>query len=187
MRTPRPKLSGWQAYRARRRELYNVELGRKLSAAFAEPISGNSRDLKKTYRWKLGATLTEARIIPFPTVIKSVEGIGKTSGLRATLLYEALEHAMGVSQANADDNHDTYNKQSFAAFAFRSRQQTEKKAKEFREANVPTMVVLPFWEHLRAVCRGWGSRGQPRRDSNVSTFQKSSTRYRGRAKKFTTN
>jgi hypothetical protein len=150
--TAAPPVSGWEAYCARKREPLQVELGRRLSRGFREPISGDCRELKEIYRRKLDETLTRARDCPLPTLIKSVEGIGKTSALQAIVAGEALQHAMDA-QRNKEQG---FRHESFGAFAFRSRDQAEKKAKEFCEAGVPTVVVLPFWEHLRIACRELG-------------------------------
>ena len=150
--TAAPPVSGWEAYCARRREPLQVELGQRLSRGFPEPISGDCRELKEIYRSKLDDTLTRARDFRLPTLIKSVEGIGKTSALQAIVAGEALQHAMDAPRTKEQG----FRHENFGAFAFRSRDQAEKKAKEFSEAGVPTVVVLPFWEHVRAACRELG-------------------------------
>jgi hypothetical protein len=147
-------VSGWEAYCARRREPLQVELGQRLSRGFPEPISGDRRELKETYRRKLDPTLSQALDHRLPRLIKSVEGIGKTSALQAILAEMALQHAMDAHRTKEQG----FRHESFGAFAFRSRDQAEKKAKEFSEANALTVVVLPFWEHLRAACRELGQR-----------------------------
>ena len=150
--TAAPPVGGWEAYCARKREPLQVELGQRLSRGFPEPISGDCRELKETYRSKLDRTPAQARHCRLPTLIKSVEGIGKTSALQAIVAGEALQHAMDAHPTKEQG----FRHESFGAFAFRSRDQAEKKAKEFSEANAPTVVIRPFWEHVRAACRELG-------------------------------
>jgi len=99
----------------------------------------------KAYRRKLGPFLVQAHMLPFPTVIKSGEGIGKTRILAGILAAEAFDHALEELGRN-------YNRQEFYTFAFRSRQQAEAKAKEFRANGRSAVAISPFWEHLRIVC-----------------------------------
>ena len=147
-----PPVGGWEAYCARKREPLQVELGQRLSRGFPEAISGDRRELKGTYRRKLDPTLSQALDHRLPRLIKSVEGIGKTSALQAILAEMALQYAMDAHKTKEQGFHQ----ESFAAFTFRSRDQAERKAKEFCKAGSPTVVIRPFWEHLRTACQELG-------------------------------
>jgi hypothetical protein len=113
----------------------------QLQRQFPEPISKSAEELKGVYSNKLGQTILDFRssFAGKPMLIKSVEGIGKTSGLIWTLVPEALDRAMASDRR-------------FTAFAFRSRQQAEKKAEEFEERGYAAVAVKTFWNHLETVC-----------------------------------
>ena len=133
---------GFQAYKNRVRKPPLVQYAEGWAARFPEPIIEDKNQLKLRYRRKLPHLIVEARSFPLPMLIRSAEGIGKSSALRGILWGEALDYALG----NIDS------KPKFVAFAYRSRKQAKQKAAEFSEDKFPTVVIMPFWEHLNEIC-----------------------------------
>ena len=142
-------ISPFEAYKNRTKNRTKqpviVQLGEGFSRSFSEPIGGSPEEMTKAYRRKLGPALVQARAITAPMIIKSGEGIGKTSALAGILAAEAFDDALQRVGRNKTS------KQKFVAFAFRSRQQAEAKAEEFRESR-STVAIITFWEHLRIAC-----------------------------------
>ena len=121
------------------------------SASFPEPIIEDKNKLKSKYRRKLAHRIADARSFcsptparPFglPILMRSVEGIGKSSALRGNLWGEAFDHALG----------DIGSKSKSVAFAYRSREQARQKAAEFSQRRFPTVAIMPLWEHLNEIC-----------------------------------
>jgi hypothetical protein len=176
---PVPELTRFEQLRAQRGVTYPELFRRQLERNFREPISEFNPELKRFYSNKLGGALLHARTIcaGMPMLVKSVEGIGKTSALRWILADEALDRAMMLAYAKARktselrsilanealdpaemlvDAEAQSSQQSFTAFAFRSVEQAEKKAAEFRDRGFPTVVVNTFWRHPEAACEATG-------------------------------
>jgi hypothetical protein len=139
-------LKGFQAYLARRKRWKPGIVGYEemWSATFAEPIIEDKNELKSKYRCNLETRFADARSFcaprqtrPYglPMLIRSGEGIGKSSVVRGILWGEALD-AMS----------------RFVAFAYRSRKQAKQKADEFSEHGFPTVVIIPLWERLNESC-----------------------------------
>jgi hypothetical protein len=114
-------ISGFEAYKNRVRKPPLVQYAEGWAASFPEPIIDDKNELKSRYRGKLPALLVQARAFPLPMLIRSVEGIGKSSAIRGILSGEALDYALG----------DIDSKPKFVAFAYRSRKQARQKANEF--------------------------------------------------------
>ena len=134
--------TAFQAYKNRVRKLPLVQYAEGWAASFREPIIEDKNQLKLRYRRKLPHLIVQARSFPLPMLIRSAEGIGKSCAIRGILWGEAFDHAVG----NIDS------KPKFVAFAYRSRKQARQKANEFSEHGYPTVVIMPFWEHLNEIC-----------------------------------
>lgn len=115
-----------------------------LRRQFREPLSDKPiQELKDRYRGKLWHQFFSSRDFSDKIVIISGEGIGKTSTLLPLLSYEAQDDNT-ISEAHGIER--------FAGFAFRSHQQAERKADEFRAKGYPVLVWRSFWEHYREAC-----------------------------------
>jgi hypothetical protein len=111
----------------------------RCAAAFPEPIIEDKNAMKLIYRKKLGDKIAHARMFGSPMLIRSVEGVGKSSALRGILRGEALDQP-----------------DKLVAFAYRSREQAREKAAEFSEHGFATVAIMPFWEHLNEICDDLG-------------------------------
>ncbi|MGH1570717.1 hypothetical protein ACRAWG_08690 [Methylobacterium sp. P31] len=118
-----------------------------IEAAFPAPISDQTlQEAKQAYRDKLRRALREARQFDAGVVVRSGEGIGKTSGHVPVLLEEALDDALNHSDG----------RMRFAAIACRSRAQAEQKAKEIQRSGKRAVMIRPFSEHYEEACRRFG-------------------------------
>jgi hypothetical protein len=114
----------------------------QLQRQFPEPISEPAEELKGVYSKKLGQTILDSRssFAGKPMLIKSVEGIGKTSGLLSLLIPEALDRAMASDRR-------------FTAFAFRSKQQEwsayDGETIRLTQSKTGIRVVIPVGEPLK--------------------------------------
>lgn len=140
--------SGFAAYKARmkKKQPLIVKFLEDFSHSFPGPIAGGPEEAMKAYRAKLAPTLVQARGLASSTIIKSGEGIGKTTEIAGILAAEAFDSAL--QKVGRNDGRS----QEFIAFAFRSRQQAQTRAKEFRRMGLSAVAVLTFWEHLRIAC-----------------------------------
>lgn len=129
---------------------YPIDIFRKKQErAFPEAIGEQSPDhLNFLYREKLRAAVRDARSFDAPIIVRSGEGIGKTTAHTEILASEVLDAAI--------DKGDEI--QRFGAFAFRSREQAELKAQELRRAGRPVIAVKPFREHYEAACKACGEK-----------------------------
>ena len=101
------------------------DLFRDISGGFARTIRDETaKEAQDAYREKLRFTIQNARAFINPMVIKSVEGIGKTSALFRVVANEVLDEAISLYPEGQN---------RFGCFAFRKREQAEAKAQEFRE------------------------------------------------------
>ena len=95
------------------------------------------RDLaKRVYRDVLRREMAQSSDLGMVSIVTSVEGIGKTSAGLPILANEALEDALAHNDGV----------ERFSAFAFRSRNQANEKAQEFRRTH-RVRVIKTFWEH----------------------------------------
>jgi len=78
-------------------------------------------------------------------IIRSLEGIGKTTGLLEELALDIFDAAVSRSPDG---------KEQFACLACRSIEQAEAKAAEYRNSGPDRggVVVMSFWEHYRLAC-----------------------------------
>ena len=98
------------------------------------------RDLCRGYSLTEGG---ETRFVqPTHTLLKSVEGIGKTAVFQAKLETEIRDDYF-------DDRTDV---ERFGTFAFRSEKQVEEKAAEYRNDSRYAVVVRSFWSHYTESC-----------------------------------
>jgi hypothetical protein len=150
---PQDLLSEFDKLRARRGVPFTETYLGQLERQFPEPISAKPlAELKAIYSNKLAQTLFNCRTLfgGKPMLITSAEGIGKTSAAISNLLPEALDRAMASIPSEGPRVH------RFAAFAFRSKEQAEKKVEEFNERGYAALAVKTFWNHLEAVCEELG-------------------------------
>jgi hypothetical protein len=113
---------------------------------FKLPIAGDVRLLGERYRKNLHQILLQSTALGCPLLINSVEGVGKSTAVIDILSLKAFDTALN----------QTDDVQRFAAIAFRSKQQAEQKSLELRKDGYSTIVLLPFWEHLRLACERLG-------------------------------
>src|SRR5262249_46050288 len=100
-------------------------------------------DVKSAYRAKLWQVLHNGCCLSDKIVINSGEGIGKTSEQLQLMAYEAQDDNCTAPEASIE---------RFSGFSFRSRQQAERKAEEFRKAGYSIMIWRSFWDHYEAAC-----------------------------------
>lgn len=117
-------------------------LAAKAEYGFRQPSSTQEpRDIQTEVRSRLGEAASVIDVVrPHATVIKSVEGIGKTSLFRRSLSYEAFDDALSWVK----NRHD--------AFAFRSSDQATAKLEEFHRENRSAVLIQPLRKHYEAVC-----------------------------------
>ena len=114
---------------------------------FAKPVTEQAPDKTITeYRQRLQLSINEARIFGKDLfVTRSPEGIGKTSGLFEEIALEIFDAAL----SRDPDQHE-----QFGCFAFRSTEQAEFKAEEYRQSGQyrKAVVLRSFWDHYRRAC-----------------------------------
>jgi hypothetical protein len=140
---PADTRSSWERYKDRKKEPFYIAEGKRLSRSFNEPISDQSRDLRSIYRDKLHSTLMDARTYKIPLLVKSGEGVSKTSSLCQILTGDFYG---GMPDGRSGTSY-------FVTFSFRSYEQAEKKAIEFRASGLNVIGISSFWNHLLEVCR----------------------------------
>jgi hypothetical protein len=116
-----------------------------VQSRFAQPIVGNDAErIISTSRERLRHAIHEARVFERNLLVRSPEGIGKTSALFGEIASEIFDAALSRP----------LDKQQFACFAFRSTEQAEAKAKEYRESGKHrhAVVLSSFWDHYRKSC-----------------------------------
>ena len=118
-----------------------------VQSKFAQPIVGNNSELIiSTSRERLRHAIRQARVFERNLLVRSPEGIGKTSALFGEIASEIFDAALSRP----------LDKQQFACFAFRSTEQAEAKAKEYRRlvrtGNRHAVVLSSFWDHYRKAC-----------------------------------
>ena len=152
---------GFEALRVRSKKPFLEQMIERVVGRFQAPITEDREALKAEYRAGLTDAVFESRVFAnSPILIKSAEGIGKTSAHVPVLMNEALDRAMSASEGSRV--------QRFAAIASRSRDQAEAKTEEFaeilkaRDADNPysagssrrhTFVVKTFRDHYERACR----------------------------------
>ena len=72
-------ISKFRTYLNRVKKPFPVEFAKGWAARFSEPIIEDRNELKSRYRGKLPPLIVQARGLPVPMLIRSVEGIGKTT------------------------------------------------------------------------------------------------------------
>ena len=122
----------------------------RVQSGFAEPVTEeNPEQIISTYRKRLWTSVTWIRMFERNTLVRSPEGIGKTRCLFGEIASEIMDAATNRPM-NAPHR--------FACFAFRSIEQAEAKAEEYRQSdNYRNAVVLrSFWSHYEAACKDAG-------------------------------
>ena len=117
---------------------------------FAQPVSADgSQQTTSQIRERLRGAISDARVFERDLLIRSPEGAGKTSKLFDEIALEILDAAL----SRPLDQH------RFACFAFRSTEQAEAKAQEYRNSGKyrKAVVLRSFWDHYRAACTMAGS------------------------------
>jgi hypothetical protein len=107
--------------------------------------------LIETYQLRFGKIANQIRIFSNPYIIKSVEGLGKTSAHIKLLPYEVLDDAI----ASLDSI------QRFGCFAFRSYEQAMQKAAECQNAGHNAIVIRSFRSIYESVCAEQGMQPLP--------------------------
>ncbi len=117
---------------------------------FAEPLmAAGSQQTTCQIRERLREAISDARVFERDLLICSPEGAGKTSRLFDEIALEifdaALSRPLGQHQ--------------FACFAFRSSEQAQAKAKEYRQTGEyrQAVVLRSFWYHYQNACTRAGS------------------------------
>lgn len=110
---------------------------------FSLPITNDMKSLEGGYREKLGQILGQATGFKCPLLVKSVEGIGKTTSLSNLLALEAFDTAL----QRQDDT------ERFVALSFRTKDQALQRSVDIREKGRSAAFLLPFWDHLRLACQ----------------------------------
>ena len=108
--------------------------------AMLQSVASFLRDLCRGY-WLTEGGETQF-VQPRHTLLKSVEGIGKTAAFQALLEVE-------IRDDHFDDPTDVAR---FGTFAFRSEKQVEEKAAEYRNESRRAVVVRSFWSHYKEAC-----------------------------------
>jgi hypothetical protein len=110
------------------------------------------RDIaKRGYRDVLRREMAQRSDLGMVSLVTSVEGIGKTTAGLPILANEALEDALAHNDGV----------ERFSGFAFRSRNQANEKAQEFRRTH-RVRVIKTFWEHYTEACLAEGQVPIPR-------------------------
>jgi hypothetical protein len=121
-------------------------------AGFAAPLSDQSLSaLKERYRNKLGCAVGRVRDLQcgHPIILRSGEGVGKTTAHIKFFPDEALDVA---------SNSDSDGVERFIILAFRSRDQAEKRAEEYRQQGYRIRAVRTFWDHYERTCKALGDK-----------------------------
>jgi len=116
-----------------------------LESSFAERISSQDNvETVSTCRERLSRTVCQALSSYDHMLIRSPEGIGKSSALMNWIALDIFDTALGPS----------YSKDRFTCFACRSNAQAESKASEYRASGQfrNAVVLRSFWEHYKAAC-----------------------------------
>jgi hypothetical protein len=137
-----------------------------MEARFTIPIGEEKADLRTAYRAKLSSAIHKLRALsqgyvsdpgdgtqqqwipPRHILLKSVEGIGKTRAHEVLISHEILDDAITASGHGKPER--------FGAFAFRSHDQAEQKASEYRQAFGEAIVIKSFWSHYEEACKAAG-------------------------------
>ena len=121
-----------------------------IHSRFAEPLAESELErIIGAYRQRLRHSINEARVFGRDLLIRSPEGIGKTSALFDEIALEVLDAALSRDPAQHEQ---------FGCFAFRSTDQAATKAKEYRQSGAYryAVVLCSFWEHYRQACTRQG-------------------------------
>lgn len=122
---------------------------RALERAFSQSIETvEHAEAVIIYRERLGRTIVQALSDDGHHLIRSPEGIGKTSALMHEIGGQILDAALSPG----------YSKNHFACFAFRSNEQAIAKAKEFMDFSEYgyAVVIRSFWYHYEQACGAVG-------------------------------
>jgi hypothetical protein len=117
-------------------------------AKFADGIdqAQSHEQLTNAYRQRFANIVNNVRVFAdqCPVLIKSVEGLSKTTSHFRLIKMESFDDAVEAYNSNAH---------RFGCFAFRSYEQTEQKAKEFRAAGGHAVVIEGFQHSYERVCQ----------------------------------
>lgn len=123
-----------------------------LESFFAQPIASRDRtEIVSTLRQRLNHVIVQGYFPDDHILIRSAEGIGKTSNLMSYMAGHMFDAAC-----------NNYVKERFACFAFCSIEQASAKADEFCDKYRRAVILRSFWEHYRAACDAAGSKPIPR-------------------------
>jgi hypothetical protein len=120
-----------------------------LEGSFAKRVNAADDDeAVSTYRERLWQIIDQAFPYNGHMLIRSPEGLGKTSALMEVIAGEIFDAALSRE----------HEEKRFACFAFRSVEQAEKKAAEYRASGKYRKAVLvkSFWSHYGEACRRAG-------------------------------
>jgi hypothetical protein len=126
-----------------------------IHSRFAEPLAGEERGgITSAYRQRLRRSISDARVFDQDLVIRSPEGMGKTSALYGEIASEIFDAAL----SRRPDQHE-----QFGCFAFRSNEQAEAKAEEYRRSGEyrKAVVLRGFWDHYGKACAAAGIKPLP--------------------------
>jgi hypothetical protein len=115
-----------------------------IHSSFAKRIlERDPESIKSIHRQRLWSAVREARLFEAPIVLRSAEGIGKTTGVLGELALEILDLAMSI-----------YPKQRFACIACRSIEQAEAKAEEYSKSGKDrnAVVMMSVQSHYKREC-----------------------------------
>jgi hypothetical protein len=113
-----------------------------LESRFAQPVGDEAaKNIIFTLRQRLWPAINQARVFSADMLIRSPEGIGKTSTLFNEVASEIFDAALS-------------NDRRFGCFAYRSNEQAEFKAQEYRASKDyrQAVVLVSFWEQYRRCC-----------------------------------
>jgi hypothetical protein len=104
---------------------------------FSAPLDGDNQQL--LLRVRMRRAVGDSRLLAH-VIVRSVEGIGKSTALLKAISEEALDRAIA-------------NKRGHVAFCFRSGDQRRDRAREFRKMKYGVLVVRTLREHYKMACK----------------------------------